>query len=133
MANCKTISSTAPLALLAAAYALTVGTASAQPMEVVTVEAVSEIVIGRSTSGAPIKEITIRSTVSYLDLDLTTDAGAKELEKRIRDTATSTCNDIRVDLDAPGSTVERCIREAIDGGMAQANEVIASKRAAAKK
>lgn len=132
MARKVTFSKIASLSVLAGC-ALAGGTATAQPMEVVTVEAASEIVIGRSPSGAPIKEIKIKSTVSYADLDLTTDAGAKELEKRIRETATSTCNQIRLDLEAPGSTVEKCIRDAVAGGMAQANEAIAAKRAAAKK
>ena len=121
------------LTLIAAGCTLAAAAAVAQPMEIVTVEAAQVITVGRSgTTGAPIKEITIKSQVSYADLDLTTDAGAKELEKRIRDTATSTCNDIRVDFPSDGSTVEKCIKDAVDGGMAQANTVIAAKRAAKK-
>jgi UrcA family protein len=118
------------LTLIAAGCTLAVAAAVAQPMEIVTVEAAQVITVGRSgTTGAPIKEITIKSQVSYADLDLTTDAGAKELEKRIRDTASSTCNDIRVDFPADGSTVAKCIKDAVDGAMAQANTVIAAKRA----
>ena len=121
------------LAVVAAGCLLADSAVVAQPMEIVTVEAAQVISVGRSTtSGAPIKEITIKSQVSYADLDLTTDAGAKELEKRIRDTASSTCNDIRVDFPADGSTVQKCINDAIEGAMAQANTAIAAKRTARK-
>ena len=54
----------------------------AQAMEVVTVEAVREIVVGKSVTGAPIKELTIRSRVSYADLDLTTATDVATLEQR---------------------------------------------------
>lgn len=119
--------------LLATGCVLGSAAALAQPMEIVTVEAAREVIVGQTSSGTPIKEITIRSRVSYADLDLRTDDGVKTLEKRIRDTAKSTCNEIRVDLPAQGSSVEKCIRDAIDGAMAQANEAIAAKRAAANK
>lgn len=119
--------------LLATGCVLGSAAALAQPMEIVTVEAAREVIVGQTSSGTPIKEITIRSRVSYADLDLRTDDGVKTLEKRIRDTAKSTCNEIRVDLPAQGSSVEKCIRDAIDGAMAQANEAIAAKRAAPNK
>lgn len=134
MKSKKSISKVAALSLITAGCALAGAAAVAQPMEVVTVEAASITVIGRSSAtGAPIKEIRIRSQVSYADLDLTTDAGAAELEKRIRDTAKSTCHEIKVDFPAEGSTEERCVKEAIDGAMEHANKAIAEKRAAAKK
>lgn len=131
MTNSKTLAKALSMTLLAAACALA-GTAIAQPMEVVTVEAARETIIGQSAIGAPIKEITIRSKVSYADLDLTTEAGATELAKRIRDTAESTCKEIEVDLPEQSSTLEKCIKDATDGGVAQAEVAIAAKRAAAK-
>lgn len=131
MSNKKSIAKVCSMSLIAAGCALA-ATVNAQPMEVVTVEAAREIIIGKTAIGAPIKEITIRSRVSYADLDLTTEAGAAELAKRIRDTSEETCKEIKVDRPAEGSTHEKCVREAIDGGMAQANEAIAAKRAAKK-
>ena len=74
----------------------------AQAMEVVTVEAVREIVVGKSPIGAPIKELTIRSRVSYADLDLTTAAGTATLEKRVKDAAVSSCKEIKVDVPVAG-------------------------------
>lgn len=132
MTSTKTLSKNVlSMSMIAAGCALA-GAAIAQPMEVVTVEAAREIIIGQSAIGAPIKEITIKSRVSYADLDLTTEAGAAELAKRIRDTAESTCKEIKVDLRAQASTLEKCIKDATDGGMAQAEVAIAAKRATAK-
>ena len=74
-------------ALLAVAAGCTLASQGvyAQAMEVVTVEAVREIVVGKSPIGAPIKELTIRSRVSYADLDLTTATGVATLEQRVKD------------------------------------------------
>jgi UrcA family protein len=121
----------APL-LMAAAAACTLAGASAygQAMEVVTVEAVREIIVGKSTIGAPIKELSIRSRVSYADLDLTTADGVAALEKRVKDTAVSTCKELKVQIPAEGSTEEKCIKEAIDGAAPQIQAAIeAAKKA----
>ena len=104
----------------------------AQAMEVVTVEAVREIVVGKSPIGAPIKELTIRSRVSYADLDLTTATGAATLEKRVRDAAASSCKEIKVDVPVEGWTIDRCIREAAEDAMVQVNKAIADAKAAKK-
>jgi UrcA family protein len=121
-------------ALLAVAAGCTLASQGvyAQAMEVVTVEAVREIVVGKSPIGAPIKELTIRSRVSYADLDLTTAAGAATLEKRVRDTATSSCKGIKVDVPVEGWTIDRCIREATDDAMVQVNKAVAAAKAAKK-
>jgi UrcA family protein len=104
----------------------------AQAMEVVTVEAVREIVVGKSPIGAPIKEMTIRSRVSYADLDLTTAAGVDTLTKRIKDTATSTCKEIKVDVPVDGWTIDRCIKEAVADAMVQVDKAVADAKAAKK-
>jgi UrcA family protein len=114
----------------AAAATLAGGSAYGQAMEVVTVEAVREIIVGKSAIGAPIKELSIRSRVSYADLDLTTPAGVQTLEKRVRDTAVSTCKEIKVDVPAEGSTVDKCIKEALDGATPQITAAVeAAKKA----
>jgi UrcA family protein len=118
--------------LLAAAAGCTLASQGlfAQAMEVVTVEAVREIIVGKSAIGAPIKELTIRSRVSYADHDLTTAAGAETLEKRVRETAASSCKEIKVDVPVDGWTVDRCIREATDDAMAQVAKAIEAAKAA---
>lgn len=115
---------------VAAACAFAAGGVYAQAMEVVTVEAVREVVVGKSAIGAPIKELSIRSRVSYADLDLTTDAGVKALEQRVHDTAVSTCKEIKVDVPADGSTVDSCIKEAVGGATTQIQAAVdAAKKA----
>ncbi|HET7204916.1 MAG TPA: UrcA family protein [Steroidobacteraceae bacterium] len=110
----------APWLTMAAAACTLVGAgAYGQAMEVVTVEAVREITVGKSPIGAPIKELSIRSRVSYADLDLTTTEGLTTLEKRVKDTAVSTCKELKVQVPAEGSTEEKCVREAIDGATPQ--------------
>ena len=120
--------------LLAAAAGCTLASQGlfAQAMEVVTVEAVREIIVGKSAIGAPIKELTIRSRVSYADLDLTTADGAATLEKRVRDTAVSSCKEIKVDVPVEGWTIDRCIREATEDAMVQVNKAVADAKAAKK-
>jgi UrcA family protein len=113
----------APFVLAAAATFAGAG-AYGQAMETVTVEAVREIVVGKSAIGAPIKELSIRSRVSYADLDLTTTAGVDALTKRVRDTAVSTCKEIKVDVPAEGSTVDKCIKAAMDGATPQINTAV---------
>ena len=122
------------LAVLAVAAGCTLASQGvlAQAMEVVTVEAVREIVVGKSPIGAPIKEMTIRSRVSYADLDLTTATGVDTLSKRIKDTATSTCKEIKVDVPVDGWTVDRCIKEAVDDATVQVNKAVAEAKAAKK-
>ena len=121
----------APLLTIAAA-ACTLAGASAygQAMEVVTVEAVREITVGKSPIGAPIKELSIRSRVSYADLDLATADGLAALQKRVKDTAVSTCKELKVQMPAEGSTEEKCIKEAIDGAAPQITAAVeAAKKA----
>jgi len=104
--------------------------AIAQPMEVVTVEAARSQKIAQSEYGVPIEEITIRSRVSYSDLDLTTAAGVSELEKRVRQAANASCKEIDVKFPAQGSSEASCVKSAIDGAMAEARKVIDAKQAA---
>jgi UrcA family protein len=120
--------------LLAAAAGCTLASQGvyAQAMEVVTVEAVREIVVGRSAIGAPIKELTIRSRVSYADLDLTPATGAATLEQRVKDTAASSCKEIKVDVPVEGWTMDRCVREATDDAMVQVAKAIEAAKAAKK-
>jgi len=101
-------------------------------MEVVTVEAVREIVVGKSLIGAPIKELTIRSRVSYADLDLTTATGVATLEQRVKDAAASSCKEIKVDVPVEGWTIDRCVRVATEDAMLQVNKAAADAEAAKK-
>lgn len=116
------------LALLGGGLAVAASAAVAQPMEVVTVEAARSTTVGQTMHGVPIDEITIRSRVSYSDLDLTTASGAQELENRIRATAESSCRKIDVQFPAEGSSEATCIKNAVEAAMQEARKVIDARR-----
>jgi UrcA family protein len=99
-----------------------------QPMETLTVEAAREVKVGQTTTGIPVSEITVRSRVSYADLDLTTDAGVQALEDRIREAAAGACKEMNVRVPAEGSSVESCTKEAVKSAMVEAEKIIAAKR-----
>lgn len=123
----------APLAMIAAATAALAGAnAYGQAMEVVTVEAMREIVVGRTARGATIREMSIRSRVSYADLDLTKPADVTTLEQRVKETAQSTCREIKVDVPAEGSSVESCEKAAIEDAMQQIARAVEAAKAANK-
>jgi UrcA family protein len=122
----------ATLSTLLAAGGLLAALATAEPVETVTVEAAREVRVGQTTTGIPISEIMIRTRVSYADLDLTTDAGVKELESRIQSAARNACREMNVRVPAEGSSETDCVTEAAAGAMAEAKKIIASKRSAAK-
>jgi UrcA family protein len=97
-------------------------------MEEITVEAARVVNVGQTPHGMPVREITIRSKVSYADLDLTTDAGAGTLETRIRQAAESACQEMNVKFPAADSGEEACVNEAVKGAMAEARKVIEAAR-----
>jgi len=115
---------------LVAGLAIVAGSAIAQPMEVVTVEAARSTVVGQSRYGVPIREVTIQSRVSYADLDLTSASGALQLENRIKETAKATCEQIKVAIPAEDSSQAACVKDAVDGAMKEAHKVIEAKRSA---
>jgi UrcA family protein len=116
------------LGLLGGGLAIAASAAVAQPLEVVTVEAARATTVGQTMHGVPIDEITIRSRVSYADLDLTTASGALELENRIRTTAESSCKKLDVKFPAEGSSEAACVKNAVEAAMQEARKVIDAKR-----
>ena len=130
----KTVINSLTCAMLAAGSCAMVGSmVRADSMEVVTVEAARTQKVGQTHFGVPVREITIASRVSYADLDLKTPQGAKELEKRIRETATSSCKEMDVKFPVEGYGEADCIKHAVDGAMSQANKIIVAKGGAALK
>ena len=119
--------------LVVGSCAMAGGMARAAPMEVVTVEVARSQNVAQTRYGVPVREITIASSVSYADLDLATQQGAKELEKRIRETATSSCKEMDVKFPVEGYGQDECIKNAVDGAMSQVNKIISAKGGAAPK
>lgn len=120
----------AKLGLLAAGAFLIHGAVDAQNLEEVTVQAkrIVKKVVGRSSTGVPIEDISLSYGVSAAGLDLGSGAGASELERRVKDAATAACEEIgRQYPDATPSDRE-CARIAADQAMVKARELIAAAK-----
>jgi UrcA family protein len=83
-----------------------------------------------TVKGAPALSIVYK--VSYADLNIGTNSGAVELQKRVKDSATHACAQLKklypnsVEPDPP------CVQAAIKNAMAQANKAIAAAEKTAK-
>jgi len=100
----------------------------AQDQEVIVVVAPREMVktVGRSTIGAPIKEVSLSLTVSYAGLDLAKPSDYAELEKRINDAAAEACK--QLDQMYPLMEEDKtCATKAADGGMTELKAIVAAK------
>ena len=112
------------------------GVSLAQSVEEVKIEATrvpSVKVVGRSTSGVPIEEVSLSSRVNSAGLDLATNSGALAFEHRIHDVASSMCKELGEKY--PGSTpgTAECAKAATDKAMVKGKELIAAAEAAAKR
>lgn len=97
-------------------------------MEEVTVKAIREEPAGRTTSGAPIVNVTAERRVSFADISLTTDSGVKVMETRIRDAARSACNELEQKYPVSAGPQD-CYDKAVAAAMADAQRAIdAAKR-----
>jgi UrcA family protein len=103
----------------------------AQEMGEVTVQAsrVVKKVVGTTASGVPIEDMSLSYGVSTAGLDLTTSAGAAEMQKRVANAAAAACKELG--RQAPNSTTTdaQCVKDATDKAMAKVNELIAAKKA----
>lgn len=114
----------------AAALALLSGIASAQTPEEIKVEAtrpVSTKIVGKSTSGVPIVEYSVSYGVSLVGLNLSTNSGAVEAERRVHEAAVAACKEISRQYplvqQAPG---EDCAKTASDKAMIKVREMVAA-------
>lgn len=116
------------IGLLAAASVSAI--AIADDMGEVTVQAsrVMSKVVGKTSSGVPIEDVSLSYGVSAKDLDLSSHAGAMELQKRVADAAQSACKEI--DRQYPGTSDQNCAKNATAKAMVKVNELL---DAAAKK
>lgn len=101
--------------------------AIAQNIEVITVTAPSAVhnVVGHSTTGVPIEEISLSYAVGIADLDLTKPSGVSELEGRIDTIAKEACTalDKLNPLNPPDPS---CVTKAIASAAEQKKQAIAA-------
>jgi UrcA family protein len=126
--RCKFV--TRKFALLTLAAAITGSAMAEEALTEVTVVARRDVnveVVGRGSNGAPVELITLTRRISYADLDLSTHTGAVDLEKRVTETAQAACKELNkhYPLTVPAENPS-CVKQAADGGMAQAHAAIAA-------
>ncbi len=118
------------LALGAIASVFLGGVAIAQNVEEVKAlanrGAMTTKVIGYTSIGVPIVDVSLSYGVSAGDLDLHSTSGAAELEKRVNDAVRAACREIsRQYPDATPSDAE-CAKPAADKAMVGVRELVAS-------
>jgi len=116
------------LAAAASVAVLACGTAFAQNVEQVNVEAkraMSTKVVGRTSSGLPVADSTLDYAVSTKGLDLTSSAGAAELARRIHSAARDACEEIHRRYPDATPSDAQCARIANEHAMASAHQLIA--------
>ena len=114
------------VAVAGVASALVGGIAFAQNIEEVTVQGtrmVTTKVVGRTSSGVPIQDVSLSYGVSTAGLDLASHAGFMELEKRVNDVAEAACKDLvkRYPVGTPSEA--ECTKAAADKAMVKVNEL----------
>jgi len=121
---------TLPAATLGVALVIA-GTASAADTTEVVVSAsklgvVTTKQVGRSTIGAPILMLSLSYKVSASDLNLVTNAGVMELERRVKATAKDACEELdkQRPLEPPGGA--ECIKKATDDAMVKVHALTAA-------
>ena len=117
------------VAVAAGAFALLGGIVIAQDIEEVTVQGsrvVTTKVVGRTSSGVPIKDVSISYGVSIAGLDLASHAGFMEAKKRVNDVAEAACRDLvqRYPIGTPSEA--ECTKAAADKAMVKVNELAAA-------
>jgi len=101
----------------------------AQDMGEVTVQAtrVSKQRVGTTASGIPIVDSSLSYGVSVKDLDLSSNAGAMALQKRVTDAARAACKELGRQFpdSTPGDDAD-CEKAATAKAMVKVNELLAA-------
>lgn len=97
-----------------------------------TSEVVVEAPHVEATTVKGVPALSIVYKVSYADLNIGTNSGAVELKKRIKDSATQACAQLKKLYPTSVETDPPCVQAAIKNGMAQANKAIAAAEHSAK-
>ena len=115
------------LGLIGGGLALAAGFAGSQTLKEISVEAGRATkVVGHTSSGIPIEEVTLTRHVFYGDLDLRTHSGAVELERRVRETAQAACKQLDELYPLTTSESPACAEQAAKGAMEQVHALIAA-------
>lgn len=97
-----------------------------------TPEVVVEAPHVESTTVKGTPALSIVYKVNYSDLNLATNSGAVELQKRVKDSATQACAQLKKLYPTTIDTNPPCVQVAMKNGMAQASKAIAAAEKGAK-
>jgi UrcA family protein len=111
--------------------------ATAQGLTIVAPKVVRRETTGaKAFADAPIEVLSLSRTVSFADLDLSTEAGAVELKKRIMYGALAACDDLEAqypsNIYVPVPAGQNCPDTTARAGLAVADEVISAAQVRAK-
>ncbi len=125
------------LTLAALGVAMASVSVFAQNPEEIRVEATRVIdakVVGRSSTGIPERNLSLTTVVSVAGLDLATNSGAKEAEKRVSDAALSGCREIGQKYPDATPDDRACAKSATDKAMVRVHQlVLAAEQSATRK
>jgi UrcA family protein len=111
--------------------------ATAQGLTIVAPKVVRRQTTGaKAFASAPIEVLSLSRTVSFADLDLSTESGAIELKKRIMYGALAACDDLEAqypsNIYVPVPAGQNCPDTTARAGLAVADEVISAAKVHAK-
>jgi UrcA family protein len=113
-----------------AAFGLLCGAAAiAEDLQEVQVQAnriVSSKLVGRSASGVPITEVSVAYRVNLSDLNLGTNSGATEAERRVSTAAAAACKLIARQYPRATPSDRECAKDASDKAMIKVHELVAA-------
>jgi UrcA family protein len=121
------------VAAATAALAFMAGSVMAQSASEVNVQATRNVntkVVGHSSSGVPIVNLSLTYGVSLAGLDLSTNSGANEAAKRVSDAAMAACKEISLKYRDATPSDSECAKAASDKAMIQVREMVASAQKA---
>ena len=101
--------------------------AIAQNTEATSIQAngaLSTKTVGRTSSGLPVIDVSLRYAVSVKDLDLASSAGAAELQRRVSDAAEAACKEIARQYPAATPSDAECVKTAAARAMVRARELL---------
>jgi UrcA family protein len=123
--------------ILAAACTCLCGIVAAQTLEEVTVQGKrvlsTKTVDHNASTGSPIMDVSVSYGVRVADLDLASNYGPMQLEKRVRDAAAAACKEIGRQYPDATPSEQECARAATDKAMVTVHEMVAVAKANAKK
>jgi UrcA family protein len=122
--------------ILAVASACLCGIAVAQNLQEITVQGtriLSTKTVGRNaTTNSPIVDVSVSYGVRVADLDLASNYGPIQLEKRVRDAAMAACKEIGRQYPDATPSEELCAKAAADKAMVTVHDMVAVAKATAK-